>query len=925
LKYFPLENGGWWCNGVDVLNNFEPELWGQFKPKTPRTTSEFKGFGQPKIKKVKYEPPPKLPTSIFALPVPLHLWQAIASRYQRPLPPNIVVTPSGRALGFWQWVIDNPSIPLIITEGAKKAGAIITASYVAIALPGIFNGYRQPKNNWGHPIGKPHLIPQLEVFAQKGREIIFCFDQDKKPATLKNVRTAIAKTGGLLAQKGCRVSVIDWDYPEKGVDDLLVARGVDCFHALYQNRTRLSKFKLVNSLDLSKYNPLIVDERYLNGKRVPPASAQIIGISSPKNTGKTEWMGKIAEKARSRGQRVIVLTHREQLAITLAERFGIDYRTEVKTSATKGALGYTLCIDSLHPHANPPFNPDEWRGALVIIDEVEQVFWHLLDSNTCQNNRVAIIESLKQLLQTAVGTGGQIYLADADLSAIALDYVRSLIGFPVETWVVANRHHPNKGKRKLIPYSGHDPSELVTSLVNQIDIGKRVLVHTTGQKARSKWGSINLESYLKNKFPFRKILRIDSESVSDPDHPAYGCMGCLNVLLASYDIVICSPVLETGVSIDLKGHFDSVWCIAQGVQTVDAVRQAIERLRDDVPRHIWAKATAKGNRIGNGSTSIKALLASQHKLTRANISLLQQADISDLDELEVNYSPESLLAWAKRACVVNDGKNNYRTEIYTQLRDEGYELSAYQLDEVNNTEIVKEEITETRDKNYHSFCQEVSDIATPSPAKLSELENQRSLTQTERLQKRKGTLEFRYGVEVTPDLVAKDDRGWSNQLQLHYYLTIGNIYLAQREQRSLAGLTENSHGKVFKPDLNKRILSAQIKTLEIIGIQQFLDPEASFTANSLADWFERVKIFAPEIKTLLGVSINPERDSAIAVVQRILKKLALKLEFKYWRGDRQSKQRVYSGCNGDSDGRGLVFANWLARDEKMCDTVLTIF
>ena len=127
------------------------------------------------------------------------------------------------------------------------------------------------------------------------------------------------------------------------------------------------------------------------------------------------------------------------------------------------------------------------------------------------------------------------------------------------------------------------PRELIANLVNQISKGHRVLVHTTGQKAKSKWGSINLESYLKKLFPKLKILRIDSESVAEPGHKAYGCMGNLNAILPMYDIAIASPVIETGVSIDIKGHFDSVWAIAQGIQTVDAVCQSLERLRDDVP------------------------------------------------------------------------------------------------------------------------------------------------------------------------------------------------------------------------------------------------------------------------------------------------------------------------------------------------------
>ena len=406
-RYAPLENGGWWCSGVDVLTG-EDSVWGCFKPHIPHEYEEKpKGFdpnSNAKNKKIKYEHPPKVATEIFALKVPLHLWKAIASRYNVALPENIVVTPEGRAIGFWAWVINNRSIPLLITEGAKKAGCLITNSYVAIALPGIYGGYRQLKDNWGNKIGKPRLIPQLEVFAHKDREIIFAFDNDTKSKTIANVRTAIRVTGRLLANRGCKITVLRWNTLEKGVDDLIVAKGVDFFNVIYNNRQPLSNFNVLDLIDLSKYDTVTVDERYLSDKDT--GKTQLVGIKSAKNTGKTELIAREVRKRVDQGQQVIVLTHREQLAITLACRFGIDYRTEIKTSVTNGVLGYALCIDSLHPNANPPFKPDEWREAVVIIDEVEQVLWHMLNSKTCQNNRVAIISSFKQLLQTVVGTGG---------------------------------------------------------------------------------------------------------------------------------------------------------------------------------------------------------------------------------------------------------------------------------------------------------------------------------------------------------------------------------------------------------------------------------------------------------------------------------------------------------------------------------------
>ncbi|MEL6929618.1 MAG: plasmid replication protein, CyRepA1 family [Cyanobacteria bacterium J06600_6] len=812
---------------------------------------------------------------------------------------------------FWSWLVHTPQIPVVLTEGGKKAGSIICAHYIAIALPGIYNGYRQPKDKWGNKAGSPHLIPQLELLAQGGREITFCFDRDTKPSTAKNVRTAIIKTGTLLQLQGASVNLISWNDPFKGVDDLISHRGVDYFRYLYQSRISLSNFKLKAALDISKYKPLLINQRYLSDSLVPTELAQLIGLKSPKNTGKTEWLSRIVRRLINKGKPVLIITHRIQLAKALCARFGVDHIEEVRNSETKGILGYGLCIDSLHPNSQAHFYPEDWSEAVVILDEAEQVIWHMLDSSTCQENRVEIIENFQALLKIVINSGGQIYLSDADLSCISLDYVISLIGSPIKTWVAENGFQ-SQNRRKLIPYIGNDPRDLIAALTKEIEAGGKVLVHTTGQKIKSKWGSINLESYCQEKFPLSKILRIDRDSVSEPGHPAYGCMGNLDRIINSYDIVIASPVIETGVSIDIKGHFNSVWAIAQGIQTVDAVCQTVERLRDAVPRHLWIKTTAKANRIGNGSTSVKALLRSQHKLTQANIRLLQQSSMNDFDDLEVDFSPTSFISWGKRACIVNAGKNNYRESILCKLLSEGYELHNHDEQNIVNANIIRQEVYQVCEKNYLNYCSSVSTASSVSDKELEELNNKKAKTKTERLSERKGNLEKRYGIEVTPELVKKDDNGWYPQLQLLYFLTVANKYLPERDCKFLAKISKNN--KTFKPDINKKTLSAKIKALEIIQIQQFLNPEAEFSKDTLADWFEFVIELRFDIKTLLGVSINPEKDSAIAVAQRILKKLGLKLEFQCWRGDRKNKQRIYSGCNLGIGSSSKIFNYWLSRD-----------
>ena len=933
-KFNHLVHGGWFCFTVNVFTG-EIDEWGCFKPDKPRTKVEQpKGFdpnSTAKQKIIKYEHPPKTPTKIFALPIPLHLWKAIAEFYDIPLPDNIEVTIDGRALGFWQWVIDNPKIPIIITEGAKKAACLITNSYVSIALPGISGGYRKEKDSWGNDTGKRFLIPELEVFAHPDREIIFAFDNDTKPKTIANVWKAIQRTGALLEKKGGKVSVITWNTPDKGVDDLIVALGIEFFHVLYKNRQSLSDFNLFTYLDLSGYNPTIVNDPYVTDEHDPDPRYQVLAIKSAKNTGKTEYIyGKVAE-ALKKSQRVIVCTHRIQLALGLKHRFGIDYRVDIHTSPTQGRLGYTLCIDSLHPHANPPFNPNEWQEALLILDEVEQVLWHMFNSPTCQNNRVAIIQTFRELLRTIIGSGGKVILADADLSAISLDYIRGLLGYDIPIWVLENKHNPNKGKRKVISYSGNDPREIIAALVQRIQSGEKALVHTTGQKQDSKWGTQVLEMYLKKLFPLLKILRIDSDSVKDPHHPAFGCMENLNNLVGLYDIVICSPILETGVSIDVYDHFQGVWCLAYGLQTVDAVCQTVERLRDHVTRHIWVKATAKDQKISNGSTHYKSILYTENQVCQANIRLLQQADIHDFDDLDVNFSSVSLTAWAKRGCIINAGYNNYRQSVLDKLVREGYELIKFKPEDKTEEDKlfekqVNNEVGQTRDEHYQTYTEDVCNVEKPTKEEYQSLQHKGFKTKKERLQLKHGQLSERYGdgVEITPDLVKKDNKNWYQKLLLLYFFTVGNKYLPLRDKQALEKLTANSPGQAFLPDANKVTLSAKVKALEFLQIRQFLDPEAKFTSKSLEPWFQMILKYRYEIYRLLGITINPN-NNPIKSAQQFLNKFDLKLERIGTRGSRKDKQRVYRGCSLNPDGRQAIFEHWLAQDEKMyhSDTVRT--
>ena len=993
-RYRHVEAGGWWVSGVDVLNKYSDDLWGQFKPTKPRLSAD-------KGKIIKYEAPPKHPTGIIALKISNWLWQAIAERH------NIKVGDCGASIrhcssptSFWSWVVNNSEVPLVVTEGAKKAAALISAGYAAIALPGIFNGYRQPKDEFGRKIGLAKLIPQLQVFAKPGRKVYFAFDKDNKAKTIANVNTAIAKTGKLFAKAGVNVRVISWPESAKGVDDLIVQHSAEAFHQAYSKALSLETWLVQSSVQLTYQANIRVSRRYLgsladteseislNGSGVRygdkkmrkrgetsipqspksntpnpiliPDTAKLICLKSPKGTGKTHLLEQIVQQATKEGKWVLLLTHRIQLGEALCQRVGLPYLTQIKTVEYGTVLGYGLCIDSLHPNSGARFDANNWSDGIVIVDEAEQVMWHMLNSATCTPQRVEILAQFKTLIQNNLSGDGQVYLADADLSDVAIDYIRGLAGFHVEPFVIVNDWQPPKQQRWTIHnYEEKNPARLVRDLVNHIEAGGRPFVSCSAQKLKSKWGTQNLESYLQLQFPDKKILRIDSETVADPSHPAYGCIAHLNEILPNYDIAIASPSIETGVSIEcertdkchwevpltfqllLQGiktnlgkiksvpHFDSVWAIAQGVQTADSIRQALARIRASVPRYLWAaKRGFYKCMVGNGATVKRALIASTKNKAIKNIRMLQAADasLSDLD-LDPNFQLESLNTWARRGCYINLTMQNYRNSIVDGLIAEGHLITRPPepiTENFNRVPEVESQLKQVAETKYQAECSQVADAPILNDSEYQTLKDKRAKTKQERWIERKGNLVRRYGddVSITPKLVAKDDEGWYSKILSHYYLTVGRPYLIQRDSRQLRAIACHTKNRLWLPDFNRSLLSTSLRLLEtlIIGL---LKPGVEYRGSD-----PNIKLIAElahankrELKTFLGLTIV-ESDTPIKIAQKLLSLLGLKLTYIGRLGSREQRERVYM-YEPPSDGRSGIFKSWLQKDKVLAQTEST--
>ena len=199
-----FRGGGWWVTGLEPTDWSQRMRWGQLKLDNPR---------QRDGKIIKYESPIKSGTR--------------ATFLEDPSQPN-----------FWQEVQDNPSIPLYITEGAKKAGCLMSLGFACVAIPGIYNVAK--KDEWG----RRQIIPELKAFATAKRPIIYVYDADDQPRKKRNVYNAIRRTGAVFQDYGCNVSWVTWDGDlGKGIDDFYMNQGGEAVTKTLNNLIHLKTYE----------------------------------------------------------------------------------------------------------------------------------------------------------------------------------------------------------------------------------------------------------------------------------------------------------------------------------------------------------------------------------------------------------------------------------------------------------------------------------------------------------------------------------------------------------------------------------------------------------------------------------------------------------------------------------------------------------
>ena len=119
---------------------------------------------------------------------------------------------------------------------------------------------------------------------------------------------------------------------------------------------------------------------------------------------------------------------------------------------------------------------------MVILDEVDQVLWHLLNSSTCQKARPVIIKNFLEVLANA----SQVIALDADLSDPVVNFLEDATGNPA--YLIRNDWTPGEDQAWDC-FSYEKPIYLFQKLDQAVRVGQRLMILTQSEKPKAQYAA----------------------------------------------------------------------------------------------------------------------------------------------------------------------------------------------------------------------------------------------------------------------------------------------------------------------------------------------------------------------------------------------------------------------------------------------------
>ena len=841
-------------------------------PPIAHDTKEKKGFGK-KTEARRYCQPKGKPLQLYFPRVTVKIWKRVAAKASLAMPEFPVIGLKGEALQFWEWV-KNTNCPVILTEGEKKAAALISRGCAAIGLPGINTGYKvTERGGWtrkadGTEYQKAvawELRSELQVFDTPGREITILFDYragDYRQSQEFRAAIAIAKL-----VKSAIAKIAQLPGPDKGVDDFLVGGG-DIDAVVGEAKTLdqealIKEWKYQKWLRLRSFTPdRTINSRYLDAPA--PEFGTVTAYKSGMGTGKTEHIkNKVASDERGLQ---LNLGYRNSLLLQQCQKWGSNHWDEhngyLFTKDPNGRL--SLCVDSLLKLPIEMFENSVQHcvGMTVILDEAVSVIKHLITSRTLLGKRIETLERFELVCKLA----GRIVLSDGNQSDLVVNYISEISGKPSVKIENAFTGEAPPVTFMELGYTGMSEwlaKQVFNSDCPAVSIDSRISAEALALRLEKERGpGILLTSKTVAEEEMKLFLK-------DPD--AY-------IKKHKPNWLIFTPTAESGIDISIQDYFSDVYGWFVGVVGVDECLQMVRRVRYPERITILCPERGFGRGVGSGGGFFeKELIQALADLGDLEAQLL-------LDETELQKVREDLFAQFDTPHTRLLGKLLAKKELERQnLREyliKAFELAGYSVGFVAGGQekgalrphaSAKEECKQIESEEIFN----AEDIDFAEAQKIS---RDWGATWPDRCKAEKARYKERLpGIENSKlwewEFICRvrfDERELLRQLDADWiYQNQEDAEYLQRQKlksRILAGKRE------FMGDFYDRWL--KIKVLRELGLEKFLEPGKIWTKES-PEVLEVFKLCSK--KAIAKVLGNPGKMEPIQWLNKLLKVLGHKL------------------------------------------------
>jgi hypothetical protein len=381
---------------------------------------------------------------------------------------------------------------------------------------------------------------------------------------------------------------------------------------------------------MRKFTPdHVVNTRYFDWDSDQPGTH--LAVNSGLDTGKTHHSHKKFLADDNIGANAF--GYRNSLLIQFTERGKSWYHLQQDLRESKDDLSLladsnsriACCVDSL-----PYFQPHNFEGKRLILDEVEGSFKHLYQAKTAVSiHRHVCKERIGEAIANCEGA----MLLDGNLTDLTVAHAERISGKKFTK--VENLYKGNRGKVAFYTGSlkfGKD-EETGETIVTERRINDYSLLHkmmiddsepficgSDSQEKLEAWHEIL-------KLKGRKVFRLDGSNSSSAQAKKFLADPVKYIQENAIEAILFSPTAESGLSIDLQGYFKRSYYFFFCVVQTNEQTQFLGRLRDP-NTHIHVFCQNQGidsGKIEQTATSIQEAFV-DYILACSRISL---ADVSE--------------------------------------------------------------------------------------------------------------------------------------------------------------------------------------------------------------------------------------------------------------------------------------------------------